>query len=125
MGNMAIKKQPVTEVTGPEPCASANSAISALATRLRTSESLILFFHVGVKAFFASFCASFASTYCFSTTRVIESNQWTLILLYEVVEYRRSCYNRREGKEYETGIINRRQLQDNNSKYTQQHIFSF
>ena len=69
-----------------------------------------LFFDVGVKAFFASFCASFASTYCFSTTRVIESNQGTLILIYEVVEYRRSCYIRREGKEYETGIINKRQL---------------
>ena len=33
MGNMAIKNQLVTEVTGAEPCASANSAISALATR--------------------------------------------------------------------------------------------
>ena len=54
-----------TEVTGPEPCASANSAISALATRLRTSESMILFFDVGVKAFFASFRASFASLIAF------------------------------------------------------------
>ena len=62
---MTIKKQLVTEVTGAEPCASASSAISALATRLQTSESMILFFNLGVKAFFASFCASFASLIAF------------------------------------------------------------